>query len=286
MALQVEPLHPLFGARVRNVDIRQPLSSDLVTAIDDAMVEYGVLVFHDQALTDEQQLDFAGSFGIVDTKVRTHLTRLSEKLSDISNIAEDNTLRPRDDETRLYGIANRLWHTDSSFRAVPAKYSMLSAREVPEEGGETQFVDMRVAYEALPDAIKDMINGLSALHVSYQSRRTINFLKELPQDKLPPVERPLVRGIPGSSRKSLFLASHASHIIGWPVPEGRMLLLDLIELATQPQLVYTHYWKTNDFVMWDNRITMHRARLVNHTARRDLRRSTLQDTEADFALPA
>lgn len=283
MAIEIRQLHPFFVGEVSGVDIRKPLDAETVSQIDRAMLQYGVLVFHDQKITDEEQLAFSSRFGEVDTKVRTHLTRLSEKLSDISNIAEDNSIRPRDDETRLYGIANRLWHTDSSFREVPAKYSMLSAREVTSEGGETQFADMRAAYDALPDKMKDLIRDLSALHVSYQSRRTINFLKELPQDKLPPVARPLVRGVPGSDRKALFLASHASHIVGWPVPEGRMLILDLIEFATQREFVYTHHWKVSDFVMWDNRFTMHRVRMSDPNARRDLRRSTLRDTEADFS---
>lgn len=283
MTIQIKQLHTHFVGEVSGVDITKPIDDGTVAEIDRAMEKYAVLVFHDQQLTDEQQLAFAGRFGEVDTKVRTHLTRLSEKLSDISNIAEDNSIRPRDDETRQYAMANRLWHTDSSFREIAAKYSMLSAREVPSDGGETQFADMRAAYEALPEKMKDLIEDLSALHVSYQSRRTINFLKELPQDKLPPVKRPLVHRAPGSDRKALFLASHASHIVGWPVPEGRMLILDLIEMATQREFVYTHHWRVNDFVIWDNRSTMHRVRMSDPNVRRDLRRSTLRDTEASSA---
>lgn len=281
MPLKLKQLHPHFVAEVSGVDIARDLSEEVVTEIDQAMEKYGVLVFRDQAMTDEQQLAFASRFGEVDTKVRTHLSRLSEKLSDISNIDEDNTIRPRDDETRQYAIANRLWHSDSSFREYPAKYSMLSAREVPGKGGETQFADMRAAYEALPEDWKVIISGLKARHVAYQSRRTINFMKELPQDKLPPVDRPIVRRAP-CGRKSLFLGSHASHIVDWPVPEGRMMILDLIEFATQREFVYTHHWKVDDFVIWDNRSTLHRARLVDPDVRRDLRRSTLRETEANF----
>jgi alpha-ketoglutarate-dependent 2,4-dichlorophenoxyacetate dioxygenase len=281
MSLELKQLHPHFAAEVSGIDISEDLSDEAVAEIDRAMVQYGVLVFHDQIINDEQQLAFASRFGEVDTKVRTHLTRLSEKLSDISNIAADNTIRPRDDETRQYAMANRLWHSDSSFREYPAKYSMLSAREVPEDGGETQFADMRAAYEALPEKWKEMIQGLSARHVASQSRRTINFLKELPQDELPPVDRPIVRRAP-CGRKSLFVGSHASHIVGWPVPEGRVMILDLIEFATQREFVYTHHWKANDFVIWDNRSTLHRARLVDPRVRRDLRRSTLRETEPHF----
>lgn len=281
MPLELKQLHPHFVAEVSGIDITKALSDGTVAEIDRAMEQYGVLVFHGQAINDDHQLAFASRFGVVDTKVRTHLTRLSEKLSDISNIAEDNTIRPRDDETRQYAMANRLWHSDSSFREYPAKYSMLSAREVPGEGGETQFADMRSAYEALPEKWKGMIHGLSARHVAYQCRRTINFPKGLPQDKLPPVDRPIVRRAP-CGRKSLFIGSHASHIVGWPVPEGRVMILDLIEFATQPEFVYTHQWKVNDFVIWDNRSTLHRVRMVDPNVRRDLRRSTLRDTEPNF----
>ncbi len=283
MGLEIRQIHPKFVGEVSGVDITKPIDDETIRQIDEAMLKYAVLVFHDQFIDDDQQLAFGGRFGPVDTKVRTHLTRLSEKLSDISNIAEDGSIRPRDDETRLYAIANRLWHTDSSFRQTPAKYSMLSAREVPSEGGETQFADMRAAYDALPEKMKAMVTGLVAQHVSYQSRRTINFLKELPQDKLPPVQWPVVRGVPGTNRRSLFLASHASHIIGMPVPEGRMLLLDLIEFATQPEFVYTHHWRVGDFVIWDNRCTMHRVRMSDPDQRRDLRRCTLRDENPDFS---
>lgn len=283
MALMIRQLHKHFVGEVSDIDLREDLPQGVIDEIDRAMEQYAVLVFRDQPVNDEQQLAFAGRFGQVDTKVRTHLTRLSEKLSDISNIAENNEIRARDDETRQYAMANRLWHSDSSFREVPAKYSMLSAREIPGEGGETQFADMRAAYEALPQKWKDMIEGLEAQHVAYQSRRTINFLKELPQDKLPPVNRPIVRKAPGSDRKCLFLGSHASHVVGWPIPEGRVLLLDLIEMATQPEFVYTHHWKVHDFVIWDNRSTLHRVRISDPYARRDLRRSTLRDTDEDAA---
>jgi len=276
MDMNIRQLHPFFVGEITGIDLCHPLTAETVDAIDRAMQKYAVLVFHDQHFTDDQQVAFAESLGEVDTVVRKYMTRLSDKLSDISNLMPDGSVRPVDDSLRLYTIANRLWHSDSTFRELGAKYSMLSAREIPATGGDTQFADERAAFAALsPEAQAEALQ-LNVVHVSYQSRRMLNFYDKFPEDDWPPKVNPLVR-VAADGRPTLYLASHASHIEGWPVAEGRMLLLDLIEHATQTQFVYTHKWKVGDFVIWDNRCTLHRARRTNPNERRDLRRTTIRD---------
>ena len=279
MTIAIQKVHPLFVGEVSGLDFTKPVDSATITQIETAMDKYAVLVFHDQHISDEQQLSFSEKFGPLETVVRSNLTRISQKLADISNINEDNSIRPFDDERRLYSVANRLWHTDSSFRRIPAKYSMLSAREVPAcQGGETEFADMRAAYDALPEKTKKLVKDLVAVHSLAHSRSKMGFeIPEEEKDKLPPASQRIVRTLPGSNRKTLYLASHASHIVGWPVPEARALLFDLIEFATQREFVYRHHWRVGDIVMWDNRCTMHRVRAYDTSQRRDLRRSTIED---------
>jgi alpha-ketoglutarate-dependent 2,4-dichlorophenoxyacetate dioxygenase len=181
---------------------------------------------------------------------------------------------------RLDWLANRLWHTDASFRAVPGALSMLYAHVVPAEGGDTEFADLRAAWDALPEAMQEMIEPLVAEHSIFHSRALIGFTDFTDEERaaMPPVPQRLVRRHPGSGRKMLYLASHASHIIGWPVPDGMLLLRELIEHATQPEFVYRHAWRQGDLVIWDNRCTMHRGRAYDETQPRDLRRITTQDT--------
>jgi alpha-ketoglutarate-dependent 2,4-dichlorophenoxyacetate dioxygenase len=209
--------------------------------------------------------------------------RLRPEISDISNLDEENRLRGRDDPRRFDQLGNRLWHTDGSFRRVPAALSMLYAHRVPARGprgnGETEFADLRAAYDALPEATKAEIEGLVALHDIAWSRGQLGFNDLLFGEKtvLPPVPQRLVRRHPGSGRKTLYIAAHASEIVGWPVPDGRLLLRELIEHATAREFVYRHEWREGDLVIWDNRCTMHRGRAFDEREVRDLRRVTTRD---------
>jgi alpha-ketoglutarate-dependent 2,4-dichlorophenoxyacetate dioxygenase len=250
------------------------------------MDEYAVLVFHDQPFTDDEQLAFAQRFdGQLHTKTGASAIRKSrlgnEALSDVSNLDEHGEIAKPDDRRRLYGLGNRLWHTDASFQDPPGRYSMLSAKVVPPAGAETEFADMRAAYDALPEATKARLEGLRVHHSIAHSRQTLGF--EFSKDEeeiLKGAVHPLVRTIPRSQRQSLYVASHASRIIDWPIPEGRLLLRDLMEHATQPEFVYRHSWRVGDLVIWDNRATMHRGRPFEDAKhRRELRRVTTLDIE-------
>lgn len=254
------------------------------------MDAHAVTVFHDQSFTDDEQLAFARRFdGVLHEKTGARVVgknRLGdEALTDISNLGAEGEILAADDRRRLYGIGNRLWHTDASFEDPPGRYSMLHARVIPSHGADTQFADMRAAYDALDEAMKAKLEGLRVHHSIAYSRHTLGF-EFSPEDaaRLPGAVHPLVRTIPGSSRKALYLASHASHIVGWSLPEGRLLLRDLIEHATQAQFVHTHAWRIGDLVIWDNRATMHRGRPFADTAeRRELRRVTTLDVPAPTA---
>jgi alpha-ketoglutarate-dependent 2,4-dichlorophenoxyacetate dioxygenase len=206
--------------------------------------------------------------------------RLRQEISDISNIDPDDNLLALNDRRRLFNLGNQLWHTDSSFKHVPAKCSLLSAREIPPEGGETEFADMRAAYDALPEDMKRRLDGLVAEHSIFHSRRRLGFAEfnEEIARELPPVRQLIVRRHPGSGRMGLYLASHASHVIGWPEEEGRRLIDELVEFATQPQFVFRHRWRVGDLVMWDDRCTMHRGRPYDEAKyRRDMHRTTVSD---------
>ena len=283
MNISTKQLHPLFVGEVRGIDLREPVDTSTVKAIVDAGDRYAVLVFPDQTIDDQQQLAFSERLGPLETTIKKlrpgHKLRLNPRVSDLSNLDPDGRVLEKDDRNRMYGLGDRLWHTDSSFKAVPAKYSLLSARQIPAAGGETQFADLRAAYDALPDATKAQLEGLVAEHSIIYSRSTIGFtdFSDEEREGLPPVPQRLVRTHPGSKRKTLYLASHAMAIRGMPVPEARLLLRDLIEHATQPQFVYTHRWRVGDLVMWDDRCTMHRARPYDRTQARDMHRTTVSD---------
>ena len=292
MSITVKPLHPVFMAEVTGLDLREPLSAGTVTEVEDAINQFGVLVFPGQHIDDEQQMAFSRRFGDLETTVKIYrkdyVPRLNPHVSDISNLDENNQIRRKDDRLRLNGLGNRLWHSDSSFKRVPARFSLLSARKIPSWGGETQFADMRAAWDALPDRMKARVEGMVCEHTQLFSRARIGFTdwSEEERVKMAPVPQLLVRTHPGSGRKSLYLSSHAGRIRGMEEPEARMLLLDLTEFATQPQFVYTHHWTVGDLVMWDNRCTMHRARDYDDTEVRDLHRTTVSDgrpTVADAA---
>jgi alpha-ketoglutarate-dependent 2,4-dichlorophenoxyacetate dioxygenase len=283
MPITVKPLHPVFAGQVTGVDLREPLDPPGVAAISDAINQHAVLVFPGQFITDEQQMAFSRNFGDLETTVRAYRTdyvaRLDPHIADISNLDHENQIRTKNDRLRLNALGNRLWHSDSSFKRIPARFSLLSAREIPAEGGETQFADMRAAWDALPDRMKARLEGLICEHTQLFSRARIGFTDWSDEEraKMAPVPQVLVRTHPGSHRKSLYLSSHAGRIRGMEEPEARMLLLDLTEHATQPQFVYTHKWTVGDLVMWDNRCTMHRAREYDETLVRDMHRTTVSD---------
>lgn len=282
MSVKMRQVGPCFAAEVEGIDMRKPLSPDEVAAVHEGMDEYAVLVFHDQDIDDAQQLAFTLSLGELEAPTRASLReaddyRLSISFNDVSNLDKHNQVFARDDRRRLFAIGNRLWHSDSSFKVVPAKYSLLHARSVPSKGGNTEFADMRAAYDALDADIKAEIEDLVCEHSQIYSRQQIGFfdLTEEERARFKPVRQRLVRTHPATGRKSLFLASHAGGIVGWPVPEARLLLRDLSDHATQREFVYSHKWSVGDLVMWDNRRTMHRGRPFPSHEPRDVRRTTL-----------
>ncbi len=283
MSLQFKPLTPVFGAEVTGVDLSQKPSPDLVAEIDAAMDKYAVLVFHDQPLSEQQQLDFATAFGTLDpglTKVTKQKTRfISNLLLDISNLDETGKVAARDDGKILSGLANQLWHSDSSFQCPAAKYSMLSPVALPSWGGETEYADLRAAYDALSDGQKAELEGLIGEHFALHTRIMLGAeYTEEQMNILPPVLWPLVREMP-YGRKTLFHGVHVRRIVGWTLAESRLFLSDLLEHMVQPQFVYRHEWKLGDFVIWDNRCTAHRGRRFDLSVRRELRRSTTLDDD-------
>jgi len=287
MDAEIRQLHPLFVGEVSGMDLSQPVDAASVRAIWEAIDRYAVLVFHDQQLSDEQLRDFAGKFGQVEigrSAAEGGKRRLAlPEIGDISNLDESGQLRDRNDRRRLDSLGNRIWHTDASYMPVPVVLGILHAVAVPPAsalgGGQTEFADMRAAYDALPQIMQDEIDGLVAEHDIFWSRGQIGFTNFLPgeREKYPPSQQRLVRRHRGSKRKSLYLSAHASHIVGWPVPEGRILLYDLNLHATRPEFVYSHNWQVGDLVIWDNRCTMHRGRPHDDTHARDLRRATTLD---------
>lgn len=286
MSLSLKPLHPLFAAEASGVELRKPLDAAAVAAIDAAMDRYAVLVFRGQPLDQAEQIALARHFGPLDAGLRKATgaaTRFQyDELIDISNVALDGSVASRDNAKLVGVLANQLWHSDSTFQDLPVKYSMLSAVEVPQDGGDTEWCDLRAAWDALPEATRRHVEGLSALHSAFHSRIMLGDDKYTEEQlkRFPPVERPLVHVHPGSGRKVLFASVHCTSVSGMPVPEGRLLILELLEHATQPQFVYRHAWRPGDYVMWDNRATLHRGRRYDLSARRDLRRTTTLENHA------
>ncbi len=286
MPLTVKPRNsssPNFAAEITGIDLSRPVADDVLAEIIAIMDVYAVGVFPGQKVTDEQQVAFSERLGPVRPSRKNlrpgYQHRIDMRLSDVSNLTPVNEVRERDDYYRLSDLGNRLWHTDSSFKATPAMYSLLSARIVPSWGGETQFADLRADYDALPVFKMKEIEDMIAMHAIMYSREKVGFtdFMQLERDLQPPVPQLIVRTHPGSGRKTLYLAAHAGEVVGMPMPEGRILLLDLIDHATQPQFVYTHNWNVDDLVIWDDRCTMHRAREFDMDEVRDMRRATVQD---------
>jgi len=296
MDLALRPLHPLFAAEVSGVDLSRPADAATVRAISHAIDQYSVLVFHNQRLDDATLRDFAAKFGPLEigrSAARGGKRRLAlPQIGDISNLDEAGKIRARDDRRRLDSLGNRLWHTDASYMPVPVVLGILHAVAVPPASplgaGETEFADMRAAYDALPASMQSAIEGLIVEHDVFWSRSQIGFTEFPPgeREQYPPSPQRLVRVHPGSKRKTLYLSAHASHIVGWPVADGRLLLFDLNTHATQPQFVYSHRWQVGDVVIWDNRCTMHRGRPHDETQPRDLRRATTLDTASTLDQPA
>ena len=286
VAFTTEQIDPCFAAVVEGLDLREPLSRQDAAAIHAAMDIYAVLVFHNQHLTDEQHLSFSRGLGELEdasgpgTSVRLIARedyRLPTTFADVSNLDKDQQVMALDDDRRLFAIGNRLWHSDSSFKVVPAKYSLLRALAIPSRGGNTEFADMRAAYDALDAAAQREAEDLTCEHSLMYSRLQLGFtdFTETERQNFKPVRQRLVRIHPSTGRKSLFLGAHAGQIVGWPTAEAMGYLRDLIEHATQRRFVYAHTWHVGDLVIWDNRRTMHRGRAFPQNEPRDMRRTTL-----------
>jgi alpha-ketoglutarate-dependent 2,4-dichlorophenoxyacetate dioxygenase len=295
MAITIRPVHPLFVGEVSGIDATTPLSKAEVAAIEAGMDRYAVLVLPGQALDDDMQCVFSANFGELEVTLAGQMAKPEMRrfqkleLGDISNLDGENKLRARDDARRMYALANRLWHSDASFRAAGAGYTLLHARIVPSQGGNTEFADMRAAYDALDASTKAEIEDLICEHAITYSREQIGFEvrgDENP-DRLRPVQHRLVITHPVTGRKSLYLSSHIGGIAGWPMPEARAFIRDLTEHATQPQFVHAHQWRVGDLVMWDNRTVMHRARrFADLKEVRDLRRTSIKGTGLSMAAAA
>jgi alpha-ketoglutarate-dependent 2,4-dichlorophenoxyacetate dioxygenase len=284
MPLTLRPLHPLFVAEATGVDLARKLPAEDVQAIVAAMDRYAVLVFPGQPMDQTQQVAFAEQFGPLNPGLK-QIGRQTERLKehaliDISNLGADGRPLARDAKKVISGLANQLWHSDSSFQAPAVSYSMLSAVTLPSWGGETEFVDLRAAWDALPARLKALVEGKEAEHFALHSRMTLlgdtDYTPEQ-QAALPPVVWPLHRVHPGSGRSVLFCGVHARRILGMSVAEGKMLLLDLLEHATQPAFRWRHEWRVGDLVMWDNRCTLHRGRAYDLDEPRELRRTTTDE---------
>jgi alpha-ketoglutarate-dependent 2,4-dichlorophenoxyacetate dioxygenase len=288
MSIAVHPISDRFAAEIAGIDLSRPLDQPDVAAIWRASDAYSVLVFREQSLSDAQLRDFAARFGPLESgrgALQPGRRRLAiPQIGDISNLNEDHQVRDLFDRKRLDSLGNRLWHTDASYMPTPVVLGMLHAKALPPPSpfgnGETEFADMRAAYDALPEDTKTAIADLVVEHDIFWSRALVGFT-DFPQserDKYPPSPQRLVRTHPGSKRKTLYLSAHGSHIVGWPVADGRLLLLDLTAHATQDRFVYRHQWHVGDLVIWDNRCTMHRGRPHDENQARDLRRATTLDT--------
>ena len=284
MAITVCPVTPGFAAEVGDVDLSRPLSSEDEAAVKQAFWDYAVLIFPEQKLDQEQHLDFAKLFGPLETTIGVYRSdtplRVREDIADVSNLNYKNEVWGEDSRLRQFQLANRLWHTDSSFKYLPARASLLYAHSIPPVGGHTEFADMRAAYDALDDDMKAKLDGLVAEHSIFNSRAKLGFSNFSDEERknMPPVPQVMVRTIPESGRKSLYVASHAGRIFGMDDADGRALIDDLVAHATRRQFVYTHRWRVHDLVMWDDRCTMHRgADFDDLRWKRDMQRATVAD---------
>jgi alpha-ketoglutarate-dependent 2,4-dichlorophenoxyacetate dioxygenase len=284
MGITICPVTPTFAAEIGDVDLSKPLAPSEISEVKDAFTKYAVLIFPDQHLSEDQHLDFARYFGPLETTIalfrKDAKLRVRKEFADVSNLDPENQVWGKDSRQRMFQMGNRLWHTDSSFKRLPARASLLYAHTIPPVGGHTEFADERAAYDALPEATKNRVDSLVVEHSIFNSRARLGFTNFSDEERegLPPVPQVLVRTIPESGRKSLYLASHAGRIFGMPEPEGRALIEELVAHATQRQFVYTHRWRVHDLVIWDNRCTMHRGTDFDDLRwKRDMQRATVSD---------
>jgi alpha-ketoglutarate-dependent 2,4-dichlorophenoxyacetate dioxygenase len=284
MAITVCPVTPGFAAEIGDVDLAKPIEPSDLQAIRNAFTTYAVLIFPDQHLSQDQHLDFARHFGPLETTIAVHRKdaklRVRQEFADVSNLNLDNEVWEKDSRQRQFQLGNRLWHTDSSFKRLPARASLLYARSIPTIGGHTEFADERAAYDALPEETKRRLDSLVAEHSIFNSRARLGFsnFSDDERREMPPVPQVLVRTIPESGRKSLYLASHAGRVLGMREQDGRALIDELVAHATQRQFVYTHRWRVHDLVIWDDRCTMHRGTDFDDLRwKRDMQRATVCD---------
>ena len=289
--MSVRPLHPLFAGEVSGVDLREPLQPADIAAIHAGMNQYAILVFHNQAMTPEQQRQMTSQLGVLELGFARVAGRRHDfaapsrtgyaEVADMSNLGSDNRPVQRTDKKIIGNMANQLWHSDSSFQKPAARYSLLLAVQLPSWGGETEYCDLRAAYDELDPRIQTLIGGLEAEHYSLHSRIMLgdDDYSDEARSVFPPVVWPIVRTHPGSMRKLLFIGAHARRVLGMTVAEGRVLLMDLLEHATQPRFVYRHTWNPGDLIIWDNRATLHRGRRWDMHEARELRRTTLADVD-------
>jgi alpha-ketoglutarate-dependent 2,4-dichlorophenoxyacetate dioxygenase len=285
MTISIFPVTESFAAEIGDVDLSRPLSKEDEAAIKAAFWKYAVLVFPQQDLTSDQHVAFSERFGPMEPNTHTYADeikkyRIDSRVSDVSNLGEDNEILPPESRKRASGLANRLWHTDSIFKHVPALTSLLYAHHIAPIGGFTEFADMRAAWDALPEARKRKLEGLKVFHSIFHSRAKIGMtdFTERERAALPGAEQVLVRTLPETGRKALYLASHAVRITGMPDAESEALLSELMQFATERRFVYSHRWRVHDLVMWDNRCTMHRGTEYDERRwKRDMHRATVSD---------
>jgi len=284
MAISIYPVTPDFAAEIGDVDLAQPVPDKDMDAIKNAFWTFGVLIFPEQRLTQDQHLEFARRFGPLETSIAAYRSdtplRLRNDIADVSNLDHRNEVWDGESRLRMFQLGNRLWHTDSSFRDLPAKASLLYCRSIAPIGGHTEFADERAAYDALSPEVRKSLEGLVAEHSIFHSRARLGFTNFSAEERaaMPPAHQALVRTVPETGRKSLYLASHAGRILGMGDEEGARLLAELTEHATRRQFVYTHRWRPFDLVMWDNRCTMHRGTDFDDLRwRRDMQRATVSD---------
>lgn len=283
MPINLSPLHPMFAAEAGGIPLDRALTDTERQEFQNAIDRFAVLVFRDQRISAKAQMEFTRSLGPIDMGLlkvlQSHTNSANHGLIAISNVDSSDSLIDRSDGRMMALYANQLWHSDSSFKKPSAKYSLLFAEVVPSAGGDTEFADMRAAYEGLSEARRIALEGLEAEHSAFFSRMQLGDVQYSPEDleKYPSVSWPLVRDHPGSGRSSLFIGAHAMAISEYTIPEGRLMLSDLLEHATQKEYVYRHKWRKGDFVVWDNRCVLHRGRHYDLRRKRKLRRSTVED---------
>ena len=294
MALSVRRLAAPFGAEILGADLHQPPTGDLIDAVNAAVAEQAVVVLRDQQINDAEQVRFSRAFGPMELPPHMGLQgapkrRVAPELFDVSNLDENGDFLPLESLRLASNRANEEFHTDSSFNALPTKWSLLSARILPPFGADTEFVDTRMVYDELPPGLKDEVQGAVAEHYFWKTRGRAgyNVITEQMRQAMPPAPHPVVRVIPESGRGALYIGNHATHIVGWPREEGEELLQQLNDFAAQPRFIYSHQWRNGDFVIWDNRCTIHRATKYDvFKYKRDLRRATLNERGPEISSTA